>query len=262
MGYAKTSIANDDARAGTPELGQDVDAQRPHVGVGATADRSIALIEARPFVRECIRLSMQSGLALPIATYSTASELEGDTSAKLVVLSLMDASQEACAGALLVLAEHIPGVPIIVLASTNDVDLARTAISHGAKGYIPCTMGFEIALEAMRFVLVGGSYAPVDCLLAAPAQGPTSETLRDQPSPRSSEISEPLCDLTPRERKVVQAIQRGKSNKIIAYELNMCESTVKVHVRNVMKKWKARNRTDVAIRAQTVLGPGVCAAAA
>jgi DNA-binding NarL/FixJ family response regulator len=159
------------------------------------------------------------------------------------------------------LAEHVPGVPIVVLASTNDVDLARTAISYGAKGYISYTMGFEIALEAMRFVLVGGSYAPVDCLLAAPAQGPASKTLRDQPSPPSPEISEPLCDLTPRERKVVQAIQRGKSNKIIAYDLNMCESTVKVHVRNIMKKWKARNRTDVAIRAQTALG-GVCAAAA
>jgi DNA-binding NarL/FixJ family response regulator len=261
MGYAKTSIANDDAWAGAPGLGQDVDARRPCVGVGATADRSIALIEARPFVRECIRLSMQSALSLPIVTYSTASELEGDTSVKLVVLSLADASQEACTGALLVLAEHVPGVPVIVLASTNDVDLARTAVRHGAKGYIPCTMGFEIALEAMRFVLVGGSYAPVDCLLAAPAQGPASKTLRDQPSPASSESSEPLCDLTLRERKVVQAIQRGKSNKIIAYELNMCESTVKVHVRNVMKKWKARNRTDVAIRAQTALGAGVCAAA-
>jgi DNA-binding NarL/FixJ family response regulator len=68
--------------------------------------------------------------------------------------------------------------------------------------------------------------------------------------------------LTQRERKVVQAIQRGKSNKIIAYELNMCESTVKVHVRNVMKKWKAKNRTDVAIRAQIAFGAGVCALAA
>jgi DNA-binding NarL/FixJ family response regulator len=36
--------------------------------------------------------------------------------------------------------------------------------------------------------------------------------------------SEPLCDLTPRERKVVQAIQRGKPNKIIAYELNMLKA--------------------------------------
>jgi hypothetical protein len=118
MGYAKTSIAHDDARVGTPGLGQDVDAQCPYVDVGTTADRSIALIEARP--RECIRLGMQSALSLPVATYSTASELEGDTSAKLVVLSLTDASQEACAGGLLALAEHVPGVPIIVLGPDCD----------------------------------------------------------------------------------------------------------------------------------------------
>ena len=36
------------------------------------------------------------------------------------------------------------------------------------------------------------------------------------------------------------------ANKLIAYELNMCESTVKVHVRNIMKKLQATNRTQVA----------------
>ena len=49
---------------------------------------------------------------------------------------------------------------------------------------------------------------------------------------------------------VIRALQQGKSNKVIAYELNMCESTVKVHVRNLMKKMKAKNRTDLAMRAQ------------
>ncbi|MGU3537814.1 LuxR C-terminal-related transcriptional regulator, partial [Methylobacterium sp. A54F] len=43
-----------------------------------------------------------------------------------------------------------------------------------------------------------------------------------------------------------RALRKGTPNKIIAYELNMCESTVKVHVRNIMKKLKAKNRTEVA----------------
>jgi len=47
---------------------------------------------------------------------------------------------------------------------------------------------------------------------------------------------------------------KGKSNKIIAYELNMCESTVKVHVPNIMKKWKAKNRTEIAMIAQNCFG--------
>jgi DNA-binding NarL/FixJ family response regulator len=76
-----------------------------------------------------------------------------------VILSLMDASEEACASALRVLAELVPGVSVLVLAPSNDTDLARTAIHHGARGYIPCTMGLGVAVEAVRFVLAGGTCA-------------------------------------------------------------------------------------------------------
>jgi DNA-binding NarL/FixJ family response regulator len=55
-----------------------------------------------------------------------------------------------------------------------------------------------------------------------------------------------LAGLTTRQLAVLEAVRRGKANKIIAYELNMCESTVKVHLRNIMKKLRARNRTEAA----------------
>jgi DNA-binding NarL/FixJ family response regulator len=51
----------------------------------------------------------------------------------------------------------------------------------------------------------------------------------------------------------VDALRRGKANKIIAYELNMKESTVKVHVRNIMKKLRATNRTQVAYIANRLI---------
>jgi DNA-binding NarL/FixJ family response regulator len=53
---------------------------------------------------------------------------------------------------------------------------------------------------------------------------------------------------TLRQAEVVKALRRGKANKIIAYELNLRESTVKVHIRNIMKKLKATNRTEVAYK--------------
>jgi DNA-binding NarL/FixJ family response regulator len=58
---------------------------------------------------------------------------------------------------------------------------------------------------------------------------------------------------TRRQVAVIDALRKGKANKIIAYELNMCESTVKVHVRNIMKKLNARNRTEVAYLANELL---------
>jgi DNA-binding NarL/FixJ family response regulator len=206
---------------------------------GTKVDAVVAVVESRPFLRECISRSMQSALSISVLTYSTLSELGAerqDDGAKLVVLSLIDAGSQACANALKDLSEFASGRPVIALASTNDADLARAAIHSGAKGYIPITMGFEIAIEVMRFVLAGGTYVPPDCLLVADSLS----------SPASMTLSR-LYVLTSRELSVVRAIQQGKSNKIIANELNMCLSTVKVHVRNVMRKLNAKNRTDVAM---------------
>jgi DNA-binding NarL/FixJ family response regulator len=214
------------------------------VARSAEADGFIAVIESRSFIRECLRRSVQSAFPLPVLPYSTAIELEQQhllTPPKLIIFSWVEDNEEASTDALKVLSEVAPRTPVIVLAYNNDAELARTAIGHGAKGYIPVSLGFEITIEAVRFVLAGGTYAPMDCLLArdppgdAPSQPPTSGLV------------------TARELAVIRAIQQGKSNKIIAYELNMCESTVKVHVRNIMKKLNAKNRTDVAIKSQSVL---------
>ena len=217
---------------------------RPFEAGSAEANGFIAVIESRTFIRECIRRSVQSAFPLPVLTYSTAIELERQrllTSHKLIIFSWVEDNREASISALKVLSELAPCIPVIVLAYNNDAELARTAICHGAKGYIPVTMGFEITIEAVRFVLAGGTYAPMDSLLAR--GGP--EDAGSQP-PTSGLV-------TARELAVVRAIQKGKSNKVIAYELNMCESTVKVHVRRIMKKLNAKNRTDVAIKSQSVL---------
>jgi DNA-binding NarL/FixJ family response regulator len=200
----------------------------------------VAVVEGRPFLRECICRSVQTALAVRVVTYSTLSGLEAQlphSSIGLVVLSLLEGTSEAYATALKDLSEFASGLPVIALASTNDLDLARVAIRCGAKGFIPVTMGFEIAIEVMRFVLAGGTYVPPDCLLVGEQLG--LRTLTASPRPYM---------LTSRELAVVRAIQQGKSNKIIANELNMSLSTVKVHVRNVMRKLSAKNRTEVAMK--------------
>jgi DNA-binding NarL/FixJ family response regulator len=248
-----TCIAFDEARADrqpstADQLFEEIDDQASRSG-GAKLGGFIAVIESRTFIRECIGRSVQSAFAQPVLTYSTAVELEQQhlfTSAQLIIFSWVEDNTEANTNALKVLSNLAPRIPIIVLAYNNDAELARSAICHGAKAYIPVIMGFEIAIATVRFVLAGGTYAPIDCLLP-----------RDLPrDPPGDALSQPPRTglVTNRELAVIQAIQKGKSNKVIAYDLNMCESTVKVHVRNIMKKLKAKNRTDVAIKAQPSLG--------
>src|SRR3984957_13869237 len=212
----------------------------------------IVVIESRIFWQECIRRSMQSAFSLPILTCSTLAELElglKAASAAVVIVSWMEGSNEVNTNVLHALSELVPNVPVVVLAQKNDVDLALTAIRHGAKGYIPCTLEFDITIEAVRFVLAGGTYVPMDCVFAT------------GPSVAAAPVAPPSGGVTPREVAVIRALQQGKSNKVIAYELNMRESTVKVHVRNLMKKMKAKNRTDLAMRARIPTAASVSMAA-
>ena len=227
----------------TAERSEEIDLHGSGETVSTITDEFIAVIESRIFIQECIRRSMQLAFPLQIQTFPNAIELQRKWHKlpKLIFLSAIEDNKEANGNVFKILSQIAPGIPIIVLAHNKDNELAKAAICQGAKGYIPVTLGFDIAIEAVRFVLAGGTYVPLDCLLArdppgdAPCQPPTSGAF------------------TGRELAVIRAIQKGKSNKVIAYELNMCESTVKVHVRHIMKKLSAKNRTDVAIKSQYVL---------
>jgi DNA-binding NarL/FixJ family response regulator len=228
----------------TAERSEDIG---PHASGEVVTDRFIAVIESRTFIRECIRRSMQSAFQLHIQTFSEVVELQRHQLPNLILISEIQDNRGSGANDFKLLSQIAPRIPIIVLAYNNDPEIAKAAIGHGVKGYIPVTLGFDIAIEAVRFVLAGGTYVPIDYLLTSSLPGdPTRE-----PLPASGAV-------TARELAVVRAIQHGRSNKVIAYELGMCESTVKVHVRRIMKKLKAKNRTEVAIKSSELLRCSHC----
>jgi DNA-binding NarL/FixJ family response regulator len=210
----------------------------------AEVEGLLAIIDSRKFLRECIRRGVQSAFTKSVETYGSVLEFVNrppSTSICLIIMSLGEGSIQAAADAMQALSGVAPRVPIIVLSYENDLELARAVIVRGAKGYIPVTMGFEVAIEAVRFVLAGGTYVPADFLT------PDSlEVALERRWPASGAV-------TSRELAVVRAIQNGKPNKIIASELQMCESTVKTHVRHIMKKLAAKNRTDVAIKSAAIM---------
>jgi DNA-binding NarL/FixJ family response regulator len=235
---------------GGKTLSDEQFARRLDLQSSKAVEKKVVIVESRIFLRECIQRSIQSALSIPVGTLTSFSELDNRRtieSARLVIISLGETNTHESAEAFSIISNLAPSLPTIVLSSKYNFEVMRAVIGYGAKGYIPMTMGFEIAVEAVRFVLAGGTYVPAEYILSAI---PSAVTLSRPP---------PSGVITGRELAVVRAIHQGKPNKIIAYELNMCENTVKVHVRNIMKKLRAKNRTDVAIRATVLLACSRCA---
>lgn len=138
--------------------------------------------------------------------------------------------------------------PILAISDVDDMELAITAIRCGLRGYVPASVAIDTVIAAIRLVLAGGIYVPselIDLWSGGAAARP------EQADPTSDEErSFPICaeerNFTDREAEVLEQLRQGKPNKIIAYELRIAESTVKVHMRNIMRKLNATNRTQVA----------------
>ena len=126
-----------------------------------------------------------------------------------------------------------PNTRIIVISDATGSDEINQVIGYGARGYIPTSMPYSLAVEAVRFVEGGGIFVPaVGNLL------PSGGSL----DPRATAKT-----LTEQQMKVVEAVGHGFANKQIARRLNLSENTVKVHLRHIMKKLNVRNRTQLAV---------------
>ena len=130
--------------------------------------------------------------------------------------------------------------PRIVVSDSEDYDQATSAVEDGAKGFIPTSVSLDVAVQAVRLVEAGGTFIPATMLVQSQkAKLGNGENGRDR-----GEL------FTVRQAAVLAALHQGRANKQIAYQLQMSEATVKVHVREIMKKVGARNRTEVVLRTQ------------
>ncbi|MER8974380.1 MULTISPECIES: response regulator transcription factor [unclassified Mesorhizobium] len=149
------------------------------------------------------------------------------------------------------ISSEFKSVPVVILADTEDLAHILTALECGARGYIPTSVEIDVCVEAINLAAAGGIFVPASSVLCM-------RHLIGSDSPDT----QPLKGMfTLRQAEVAQALRRGKANKIIAYELNLRESTVKVHIRNIMKKLKATNRTEVAYKVNDLFAEGTFAEA-
>lgn len=211
------------------------------------ANATIVLIEKRALFRDCLTRCLRSAYGLNVLAVASVEDWLAQSKnvrAALVVLSTPGRPRDEVAKQeIAALAEADRPLPTVVLSDMEDTGQIVEALDQGVRGYIPTNMTLDVAVEAMRLVRAGGTFVPASSLVAAQRRAESSAGAQRSAS----------SIFTARQAAVVEALRMGKANKLIAYELNMCESTVKVHVRNIMKKLKAKNRTQVAFIANELL---------
>jgi DNA-binding NarL/FixJ family response regulator len=217
------------------------DAAPPDAGEAAASGATLIYLDTRTFTRDCIGRWLESHLsgfsirALPDPEQIlTAPDLGNEIQVVIIATGPERMSSRGVASLMARVAELMPSVPVAVLSDYEDAENIRAAFELGVRGYIPTSLASLVAVEAVHLICAGGTFAPATALLSSSA-GAGDES--DSP---------PLIEgFTQRQAQILDCLRRGMANKLIAYELTMCESTVKVHIRNIMKKLKATNRTQV-----------------
>jgi DNA-binding NarL/FixJ family response regulator len=147
-------------------------------------------------------------------------------------ITLMDLRLPGISGveAIRILMARHPNARFVVLTTYEGDEDIHQALAAGARSYIIKGMPHEALVSALRRVHAGGRFLPP----------PVSRAL-------NSRI--PNSDLSTREREVLDLIVRGKSNKEIAVELGITESTVKCHVSVILMRLNVTDRTQAVVSA-------------
>lgn len=130
--------------------------------------------------------------------------------------------------------ERLPQTGVVVLSTFLEEQLVAEALARGAKAYVLKDVDVADLMKIIRAVARGES--GFDSRSAAVVRALAVGGPEEEQAPA----------LTERERQVIKLIAQGLTNREIGRAIFVSESTVKFHVRNVMRKLDVRNRAEVA----------------
>jgi FixJ family two-component response regulator len=191
------------------------------------AEATVFIVDDDTEVRESIALLMQS-VGLHAECFPSA----------LDYLEQFDCSRAGC----LVLDVRMPKMsglelqqqllqmpncpPIIIITGHGDIQMAVRAVQQGATDFIEKPFRDQLLLDAIHRAI-------------------TRDAEQRGVASRRSEIEQRLQRLTPREREVLDRVMQGARNKVIAFDLNISQSTVEAHRSKVMEKMQAKTLSDL-----------------
>lgn len=152
--------------------------------------------------------------------------------------------------ALPALLEAAPQARILMLTVSEDENDLAAALRSGAAGYLLKTIEGDALTAAIQRAMQGDSVVAPEMTskLVAAYRGATVGAAPSVPADASAAAA-PLTSLSPRELDILRSIARGASNKEIAREHGIAETTVKIHVQHVLRKLEVSSRVHAAVMA-------------
>lgn len=194
-----------------------------------------------PLFREAICSVIRSGFpdCSIIETDNLDSALQLAVENDDLDLILLDLNMPGMQGlnGLMSIRNEAPTIPVVIVSAEQDKHIVLQAITYGAVGFITKSTPREQMTAAIEQVLQGNVYLPAEII--------RSEKASSVRTPRETTVSPELLQaLTRRQLLVLERMAKGESNKQIAYNLDIAETTVKAHVSAILRKLNATNRVQ------------------
>ncbi|WP_262298205.1 LuxR C-terminal-related transcriptional regulator [Microvirga sesbaniae] len=144
--------------------------------------------------------------------------------------------------------EQFPQARIVALAERFDLSFVRSGHEAGVNGFCSAASAADVLIKSLELVMLGETVLPFEVLrpfMGGPRQNQEQPLHGSMAEPDSPDLK--ACKLSLREREILGCLTQGEPNKVIARKLDITEATIKVHVKAILRKIGAANRTQAAI---------------
>lgn len=207
----------------------------------------VALVDRRELTRHCLKRWLEEAwpshrvlAAAAVREIGVQARRVGTLRFAVMGVPTGAASSPETLAAVAQLCRLLAGIPVVVVAESEDLADVAALLRAGAKGCVPTSLDRAAAVEAIRFVLAGGTFIPAG-VIAPEGRAADGAVI----GPGLAGVRQ--ARLSPRELEVGACLRQGRPNKAIARELAISESTVKVLVGRILAKLGAANRTHAAL---------------
>lgn len=210
----------------------------------------ILIADDHPLFRDAIKSVIEEKfpgyMLMETATLDEAIDLvDENPDIDLILLDLNMPGMDGLTG-IVKMRNQAPEIPLGIISAEEDKSVVLQTVGYGAVGFIPKSTTRDTIAMAIEQILDGQVYMPADIIRSGSSHDSSNVH-------RNNDIDlKNISHLTRKQLQVFERMAKGKSNKQIAYEMNIAETTVKAHVSAILHKLNVKNRIQAVLCASNI----------